>query len=222
MEQNAKANTTCQTVTQRKTLNYKNVSTKITENITQNNPNTDPSNNTKTHEAINATTKDISTIIGNVIAKIAYRVQQIQSTYNVTIHKKFQNRGIQDIKVTGNEHQVNMSLNEINNTVTCANYLNKTCYYGRHYKFLHYSLHPKVMNKQQATHNKPNRNNEIHFTKQQQQESLTPNKKQTQSNNQQVDLKEQLTQLLKQESMKEMLQTTMINILTQMISTATL
>ena len=89
MKQNAKANTTCQTVIQTKSLNYKNVSTKITENITQNNPNTDPSNNTKTQEAINATTKDISTIIDNVIVKIAYRVQQIQSTYNVRIHKNF-------------------------------------------------------------------------------------------------------------------------------------
>ena len=41
--------------------------------------------------------------------------------------------------------------------------------------------------------------------------SLTPNK----INNQQVELKEQLTQLLKQESIKEMLQNTMINTLTQ-------
>ena len=39
---------------------------------------------------------------------------------------------------------------------------------------------------------------------------------------QQVELKEQLIQLIKQESIKEMLQTTMINTLTQIISTATL
>ena len=224
MEQNAKANTTCQTVTQRKTLNYKNVSTKITENITQNNPNTDPSNNTKTHEAMNDTAKKISIpsdLIASVIGKNRYGVQQIQNTYNVKIHTNFQNRSVQDIKVTGNEHQVNMSLNEINNIVICANYLNKTFYYGRHCKFLHYSLHPKVINKNQTTHNEPNRNNEILFTKQQQ-ENLTPNKKQTQSNNQQVDLKEQLTQLLKQESIKEILQTTMINTATQITPIATL
>ena len=96
------------------------------------------------------------------------------------IYTKFQNRNIQDIKVTGNEHQVNMSLNEKNNLVTCANYLNKTCYYGKHCKFLHYSLHPKVINNQQTTDNEPNRNNEIHFTKQQQQQkNLTLNKTNT-------------------------------------------
>ena len=94
------------------------------------------------------------------------------------IHTKFQNRSIQDIKVTGNEHQVNISLNEIKNIVTCANYLNKTCYNGRHCKFLHYSLHPKVINNQQTTHNEPNQNNKIHFSKQQQQQkNLIPNKK---------------------------------------------
>ena len=107
--------------------------------------------------------------------------------------------------------------------MTCANYLNKTCYYGRHCKFLHYSLHPKVINNQQPTHNEPNQNNKMHFTKQQQQQkNLTPNKKETQMNDQQVKLKEQLTQLIKQESIKEMLQTTMMNTLTQIISTATL
>ena len=41
-------------------------------------------------------------------------------------------------------------------------------------------------------------------------------------NNQQVELKEQLTQLIKQESIKEILQTTMINTLTQIFSTAAL
>ena len=136
------------------------------------------------------------------------------------IHTRFQNRSLQDIKVTGNEHELNTSLNEIKNIVTCANYLSKTCYYGRHCKFLHYSLHPKVINNQQITHNEPNK---IHFTKQQQQQkNLTLNKKETQMNNQQVELKEQLTQLIKQESFKEMLQTTMINTLTQIFSTATL
>ena len=148
MKQNAKANTTCQTVTQTKTLNHENVSTKIAENITQNTPNIDPSNSSKTHGAINGTTKKISILSGlisNVIRKNGCRVQQIQNTYKVKIHTKFQNRSIQDIKVTGNEHQVNMSLNEINNIVTCANYLNKTCYYRRHCKFSHYSLHPKVI-----------------------------------------------------------------------------
>ena len=136
------------------------------------------------------------------------------------IHTKFQNRSVQDIKVTGNEHQLNTSLNEIKNILTCAKYLSKTCYYGRHCKFLHYSLHPKVINNQQTTHNQPNK---IHFTKQQQQQkNLTLNKKETQMNNQQVELKEQLTQLIKQESFKEMLQTTMINTLTQIFSTATL
>ena len=136
------------------------------------------------------------------------------------IHTKFQNRSVQDVKVTGNEHQLNTSLNEIKNILTCAKYLSKTCYYGRHCKFLHYSLHPKVINNQQTTHNQPNK---IHFTKQQQQQkNLTLNKKETQMNNQQVELKEQLTQLIKQESFKEMLQTTMINTLTQIFSTATL
>ena len=110
------------------------------------------------------------------------------------IHTRFQNRSLQDIKVTGNEHELNTSLNEIKNIVTCANYLSKTCYYGRHCKFLHYSLHPKVINNQQTTHNEPNQNNKIHFTKQQQQQkNLNPNKKETQMNNQQVELKEQLT-----------------------------
>ena len=198
--------------------------TKVTENITQNCPNNDPcNNNSNTREAMSETTKKISIpsdLIGNVIGKNGYRVQQIQNNCDVKIHTKFQNRSIQDIKVTGNEHQVNTSLNEIKNIVTCANYLNKTCYYGRHCKFLHYSLHPKVINNQQTTHNQPNK---IHFTKQQQQQkNLTLNKKETQMNNQQVELKEQLTQLIKQESIKEMLQTTMINTLTQIFSTATL
>ena len=118
---------------------------------------------------MNETAKKISIpsdLIASVIGKNGYRVQQIQNTYNVKIHTNFQNRSVQDIKVTGNEHQVNMSLNEINNIVICANYLNKTFYYGRHCKFLHYSLHPKVINKHQTTHNEPNRNNEILFTKQ--------------------------------------------------------
>ena len=51
---------------------------------------------------------------------------------------------------------------------------------------------------------------------------MTHNKRETQMNNQQVELKEQLTQLIKQESFKEMLQTTMINTLTQIFSTVTL
>ena len=42
--------------------------------------------------------------------------------YNVKIHTKFQSRSIQDVKVTGNEHQVNMTLNEINNIATYTNY----------------------------------------------------------------------------------------------------
>ena len=101
---------------------------------------------------------------------------------------------VHGIKVTGNEQQVKMSLNEINNIVTCANYLNKTCYYGRHWKVSDYSLHPKVINNQQTTHNEPNQNNKIHFTKQQQQpKTFNPNKKETQMNNQQVELREQLT-----------------------------
>ena len=50
-----------------------------------------------------------------------------------------------------------MSLNEINNIVIRANYLNKTCCYGRYCKALHYSLHPKVINNQQTTHNEPNK-----------------------------------------------------------------
>ena len=198
--------------------------TEETENITQNCPNNDPCNNkSNTHEAMTETTKKISissNLIGNVIGKNGYRVQQIQNTCNVKIHAKLQGTSIQDIKLIGKEHQVNTSLNEIKNIVTCANYLNKTCYYGRHCKFLHYSLHPRVINNQQTTHNQPNK---IHFTKQQQQQkNLTLNKKETQMNNQQVELKEQLTQLIKQESFKEMLQTTMINTLTQIFLTATL
>ena len=51
---------------------------------------------------------------------------------------------------------------------------------------------------------------------------MTHIKRETQMNNQQVELKEQLTQLIKQESIKEMLQTTMINTLTQIFSTVTL
>ena len=174
MKQNTKANTICQPATKTETLNHGNVSAKITGNITQSSENIDPcNNNSQTHEAINETTKKISIpsdLIGNVIGKNGYRVQQIQNTCNVKTYTKFQNRNIQDIKVTGNEHPVNTSLNETNNIVTCANYLDKTCYYGRHCKFLHYSLHPKVINNQQTTHNEPNRNNEIHFTKQQQQQ----------------------------------------------------
>ena len=76
---------------------------------------------------------------------------------------------IQDIKITVNEHQVNMRLNKINNIVTGANCLKKTCFYGRHCKCLHYSLHPKVINNGQTTYNEPNKNNKIHFIKQQQQ-----------------------------------------------------
>ena len=89
---------------------------------------------------------------------------------------------------------MNVSLNETHNIVACS-------IYGRHCTFLHYLLHPKVINNQQTPYNEPNKNNEIHSTKQQQhQKNLNPNKKQTQINNQQVELKEQLTQLLKQES----------------------
>ena len=201
--------------------------TAVTENITQNCPNNDPcNNNSNTHEAMRETTKNISissNLIGNVIGKNGYRVQRIQNTCNVKIHTKLQGTSIQDIKLIGKEHQVNTSLNEIKNIATCANYLNKTCYYGRHCKFLHYLLHPKVINNQQTTLNEPNQNNKMLFTKQQQQQkNLTLNKKETQMNNQQVELKEQLTQLIKQESFKEMLQTTMINTLTQIFSTATL
>ena len=174
IKQNTKANTICQPVPTTKTLNHENVPTEVTENITQNCPNNDSCNNSSnTHEAMSKNNKkDINTIRSHwqCDRKNGYRVQQIQSTYNVKIQTKFQNRSIQDIKVTGNEHQVNTSLNEIKNIVTCANYLNKTCYYGRHCKFLHYSLHPKVINNQQTTHNEPNQNNKIHFTKQQQQQ----------------------------------------------------
>ena len=111
----------------KKTLNHEDVPTEVTENITQNCPNNDScNNNSNTHEAMSKTTKKISIpsdLIGNVIGKNGCRVQQIQNTYNVKIHTKFQNRSIQDIKVTGKEHQVNTSLNEIKNIVTCANYL---------------------------------------------------------------------------------------------------
>ena len=145
---------------------------KVTENITQNCQNNDLcNNNCNIHEAMSETTKKISIpsdLIGNVIGKNGYRVQQIQNTYNVKIPTKFQNRSIQDIKVTGNEHQVNTSLNEIKNIVTCANYLNKACNYGRHSKFLHYSLQPKVINNQKTIDNEPYQNNKLHFTKQQQ------------------------------------------------------
>ena len=222
IKQNTKANTICQPVPTTKTLNHEDVPTEVTENC----PNNDScNNNSNTHEAMSKTTKKISIpsdLIGNVIVKNGCRAQQIQNTYNVKIHTKFQNRSIQDIKVTGNEHQVNTSLNEIKNIVTCANYLNKTSYYGRNRKFLHYSRRPKVINNQQTTHNEPNQNNKIHFTKQQQQQkNLIPNKKGTQMNNQQVELKEQLTQLIKQELIEEILQTTMINTLTQIFLTAT-
>ena len=78
-----------------------------------------------------------------MIGKTGYRVQQIQNTYNVKVHTKFQNRSIQDIKVTGNEHQMNIKLNVIKNIITCENCLNKTYYDGRPCNFLHYSLHPQ-------------------------------------------------------------------------------
>ena len=124
MNQNIKANTICQPVTKTKILNYENVSSKITEKITQNSPNIDPYNkNSNKQEAINKTTKKVSAkfdLIGNLIGKNGCRVQQIQNTYNVKIYTKFQGRLIQGTKVTGNYHQLNMSLNEINNIVTCA------------------------------------------------------------------------------------------------------
>ena len=106
-----------------------------------------------------------------MIGKNGYRFQRIQNNYNVKIYTKFQSRSIQGIK----EQEM------------------KTCYYGRHCKFLHYSLHPKVSNNQQTTHNEPNQE-KTPFTKQQpQQKNLIPNKKQTQTNNQQLELKERLT-----------------------------
>ena len=124
MNQNIKANTICQPVTKTKILNYENVSSKITEKITQNSPNIDPYNkNSNKQEAINKTAKKVPApfdLIGNLIGKNGYRVQQIQNTYNVKIYTKFQGRLIQDTKVTENYHQLNMSLNEINNIVTCA------------------------------------------------------------------------------------------------------
>ena len=56
----------------------------------------------------------------------------------------------------------------------------------------------KVINNQQTTHNEPNQNNEIYFTKlTPTTKNLIPSKKQTQTNNQQVELKEQLTHLSK-------------------------
>ena len=58
---NTRANKICQPVTKTKTLNHENISTKITENISQNSPNIDPGkNNSKTHEAINQATIKIS------------------------------------------------------------------------------------------------------------------------------------------------------------------
>ena len=73
MKQNAKTNTICQLVAKTKALNHENISTKIIGNVTQNPSNIDPSNNnSKTHEAINETTKKISTtsdLINNVIRK---------------------------------------------------------------------------------------------------------------------------------------------------------
>ena len=88
---------------------------------------------------------------------------------------------------------MNISLDETNNIVTCASYSKKPCYYGRHCKFLHCSHHLNVINNQQTPHDELNRNNEKHFRKQQQQQKKL-------INNQQVELKEKLTQLLKQES----------------------
>ena len=128
-----------------------------------------------------------------MIGENGCRVQQIQNTYNVKIHTKFQNRSIQDIKVTGNEHQVNTSLNEIKNIITCANYLNKTCYYGRNCKFLHYSLRSKVINNQQTTHNEPNQNNKIHFTKQQQQQKKLDPQQERNTNEQSTSRTERTT-----------------------------
>ena len=147
IKQNTKANTIYQPVPETKSLHHKNVPTKIAESITWNCPNNDPCNNkSKTYETINETTKKISIpsdIIDNVIGKTGYRVQQIQNTYNVKVHTKFQNRSIQDIKVTGNEHQMNIKLNVKKNIITCENCLNKTYYDRRPCNFLHYSLHPQ-------------------------------------------------------------------------------
>ena len=59
----------------------------------------------ETIKAINETIKKISIpsdLINNVIGKNGYRVQQIQSIYNIKIHAKFQSRSIQNIKVIGN------------------------------------------------------------------------------------------------------------------------
>ena len=112
------------------------------------------------------------------------------------IHTKFLNRSIQHIKVTRNEHQVNTSLNGIKNIVTCANCLDKTCCYGRHCKFLHYSLHPKVINNQQTTHNEPNQNNKIHFTKQQQQPKKFNPQQERNTNEQSTSRTERTTNLI--------------------------
>ena len=96
IKQNTKANTICQPVPTTKTLNHEDVPTEVTENITQNCPNNDScNNNSNTHEAMSKTTKKISIpsdLIGNVTGKNGCRVQQIQNTYNVKIHTKFQNR----------------------------------------------------------------------------------------------------------------------------------
>ena len=85
MKQNTKGNRICQPVTETETLNHGNVSAKPTGNITQSSQNIYPcNNNSKTYEAVNETTKNISIpsdLIGNVIGKNGYRVQQIQNTY---------------------------------------------------------------------------------------------------------------------------------------------
>ena len=176
------------------------------------------------YEAMNETKKISipSDLIGNLIGKNGCRVQQIQDTYNVKIHTKFQKRSIQDIKLIRNEHQANVSLNEIKKIVTCANYLNKTCYYGKHCKFLHYSLQPKVINNEKRPTMNLIKITRCTLQNNNKNKKLDPNKKETQMNNQQVELNEQLTQLIKQESVEEMLQTTMISTLTKIISTATL
>ena len=88
MKQNAKANTICQPVTQTKTLNHENVSTKITENITQNSSNIDASNSSKAHKAINEKTKKISIpsdLIGNLIGKNGHL--QCEDSYKISKQK---------------------------------------------------------------------------------------------------------------------------------------
>ena len=84
-------------------------------------------------------------LIGNIVGRNGHRIKSIQTQSNVVIQAKYCQDRNQSLCIEGKKENVNWAIEEILEIVTCVNYPKHQCTYGHQCKFLHYRITPQTL-----------------------------------------------------------------------------